>query len=404
LDIPAAIQEALEYRDDPPPNEASTCEWVILPILHKLGYAKRDVVSRDADSAGKFPDYTLLPGDPQHTFYLEAKAWKVDLEDGHANQALNYANQNGRRWVVLTNGHHWCLYDNNIRGLPSDKMAAEMHIENRDQSMRFLEAIGKASVCSDKDELDRFATEEAERRKRALEEETRRKELEARRSRLSAGLEAELTSQSSPLVAVMLANLRTRGGLGDLTADDLVAHFSGTPPVTQTSAVPFLKIDTPRSDKVLVIPARFAWDEYKRFSAYVCQANRSFRPTTHLAFYVRGIIETAVPQILDVVESVELSDKGIVACRGISETATERLRDLLRTMQRIGCPGQLGQTRKVVFLTPPDSPKTIRLPHPIKNDKVTKKGHPWAFVVGQRYVSTARLLAGPMTTSELTKR
>jgi len=250
LDIAAAIQEALEYRDDPPPNEASTCEWVILPILHKLGYAKRDVVSRDADSAGKFPDYTLLPGDPQHTFYLEAKAWKKDLEDRHANQALNYANQNGRRWVVLTNGHHWRLYDNNICGLPSDKMAAEMHIENenRDQAMRFLEAIGKASVCSDKDMLPRFATEEAERRKRALEEEARRKELEARRSRLSAVLEAELTSQSSPLVAAMLANLRTREGLGDLTAADLVAHFSGTPPEKQTPDAPPVKIDTARSE------------------------------------------------------------------------------------------------------------------------------------------------------------
>jgi hypothetical protein len=286
-------------------------------------------------------------------------------------------------------------------------MAAEMHIENenRDQAMRFLEAIGKASVCSDKDMLPRFATEEAERRKRALEEEARRKELEARRSRLSAVLEAELTSQSSPLVAAMLANLQTREGMGDLAADDLVAHFSGTPPVTQTPAVPPAKIDTPPSDQVVVIPAgRFAWDEYKKFSAYVCQANRTFRPTTHLAFYVHGTIETAVPQILDMVESVELSDKGIAACRGISETATEHLRDLLRTMQRIGCPGQLGQTRKVVFLTPLDSPKTIRLPHPIKNDKVAKTGRPWAFGVGQRYVSMARLLAGPKTTSELTKR
>jgi len=42
---------------------------------------------------------------------------------------------------------------------------------------------------------------------------------------LSAVLEAELTSQSSPLVAAMLTHLRAREGLGDLAADDLVAHF-----------------------------------------------------------------------------------------------------------------------------------------------------------------------------------
>ena len=402
MDIAAAIQEALEHRDAPPPNESNTCEWVILPILYAIGYGKIEVVSRDADSAGKFPDYTLLPAVPQHTFFLEAKAWKVDLEDQHANQALNYANQNGKRWVVLTNGRRWRLYDNDIRGRASDKMVAEMNVEEREQAAQFLEAIGRASVCAGR--LPRFAEEETARRKRAQEEEQRRRELEARTHRLSAVLQEELGDQSSPLLAAMLANLRTREGLGDLTADDLVAYFSGIPPQPQTPVVPPVKIDTARSDEVLVIPARFAWDEYKRFSAYVCQANRSFRPTTHLAFYVCGIIETAVPQILDVVESVELSDKGIAACRGISETATERLRDLLRTMQRIGCPGQLGQTRKVLFLTAADSPKTIRLAHPIKNDKVTKTGRPYAFVVGQGYVSMARLLAGPKTTSELTKR
>jgi len=402
LDIAAAIQEALEHRDAPPPNESNTCEWVILPLLYAIGYGKREVVSRDADSAGKFPDYTLLPAAPQHAFFLEAKAWKIDLQDQHANQALNYANQNGKRWVVLTNGRRWRLYDNDIRGRASDKMVAEMNIEDSGQAAQFLEAIGKASVCAGR--LPRFAEEERARRERAQEEEQRRQQVEARMHRLSALLREELGDQSSPLLATMLANLRAREGLGDLTVHDLVAHFGGTPLVTQTPAVPPAKIDTAPSDKVLVIPARFAWDQYHTFSAYVCQAKRSFRPTTHLAFYVRGIIETAVPLILDVVESVELSDKGIAACRGISETASERLRDLLRTMRRIGGSGHLGETRKVLFLTAPDSPNTIRLAHPIKNDKVTKTGRPWAFVVYQSYVSMARLLAGPKTTSELTKR
>lgn len=396
MNIAAAIQEALERRDSPPPNESNTCEWVILPVLYAIGYGRIEVVSRDADSAGKFPDYTLLPAAPQHSFFLEAKAWKLELQDQHANQALNYANQNGKRWVVLTNGRQWRLYDNDVRGRASDKMVAEMNIEKCEEAARFLEAIGRASVCAGR--LSRFADEETARRKRAQEEQQHRRELEARRDRLAAVLKEELGDQSSPLLATMLANLQTHKGLGDLTADDLVIHFGPRPPVPPGT------IDPPRSDKVLVIPARNAWDQYTKFSAYVCQAKRSFRRTTHMAFYVHGIIETAIPQILDVVESVELSDKGIAACQGVSETATERLRNLLHTMQRIGCPGQLGQTRKVMFLTPPDSPETIRLQHPIKNDKVTKAGRPWAFVVNQSYVSMARLLAGPKTTSDLTKR
>ena len=220
MDIEKAIEEALGHSQSPPPNESNTCEWVILPILYAIGYAKRDVVSRDADSAGKFPDYTLLPRETQNTFYVEAKAWKVDLENGHAIQALNYANQNGRRWVVLTNGRHWCLYDNDIRGVASDKMVAEMHLEDREQAVRFLDAIGKASVCSGI--LPQFAAEEADRRTRAHEEERRRQEVTARRARLSDVLKAELAGESSRLLAAMLAHLqdqrpwrRNRRRLGD---------------------------------------------------------------------------------------------------------------------------------------------------------------------------------------------
>ena len=267
MDIAAAIQEALEHRDAPPPNESNTCEWVILPILYAIGYGKIEVVSRDADSAGKFPDYTLLPAAPQHTFFLEAKAWKVGLDDQHANQALNYANQNGKRWVVLTNGRRWRLYDNDIHGRASDKMVAEMDIEESGQAAQFLEAIGRASVCAGR--LPRFAEEETARRKRAQEEEQRRRELEARTHRLSAVLQQELGDQSSALLAAMLANLRTREGLGDLTADDLVAHFSGIPPQKPTPDGPPDKIDTARSE-----PAVF------QHKALLISVNRSATKTS----------------------------------------------------------------------------------------------------------------------------
>jgi len=40
----------------------------------------------------------------------------------------------------------------------------------------------------------------------------------------------------------------------------------------------------------LVIPARHAWPEYREFSAYVCQANRSFKQVEYLAFYSNNMI------------------------------------------------------------------------------------------------------------------
>jgi len=100
------IRDAQAQAGEPPKNESSTCEWVILPLLWAAGYARRDIEPRVADSTGDFPDYTLLSSQPASTFYLEAKAWSVRLDDIFVKQALNYANQNGIRFVILANGQN----------------------------------------------------------------------------------------------------------------------------------------------------------------------------------------------------------------------------------------------------------------------------------------------------------
>ena len=102
------IKEAQSYADDPPENEANTCNRIILPLLLAAGYAQRDIESQMADGAGRFPDYTLLPN-TVFTWYLEAKAWNVALNDIHARHSLSYAMVNGKRFVVLTNGQDWRL-------------------------------------------------------------------------------------------------------------------------------------------------------------------------------------------------------------------------------------------------------------------------------------------------------
>ncbi|MGB2937080.1 MAG: hypothetical protein WBD05_02610 [Phycisphaerae bacterium] len=395
MDIAKAIEEAIEHGGAPPPNESNTCEWVILPVLYAIGYGKREVVSRDADSAGKFPDYTLLPGAPEHTFYLEAKAWKADLEGSHARQALNYANQNGKRWVVLTNGRQWHLYDNSVCGLPADKMVAEMSLDNRDQAVRFLQAISKASVSSNG--LARFATEEAERRKQAMEAERRRQIQAERQSRLSSVLQAELTNESSPLVAAMLAHLRRREGLTEIGAEDLITHFTGATAEPRKEEIAPSRPDVSASEKVLVIPARDAWQDYLNFSAYMCQPRRKFRATSHIAFYRRKVIEPSVPRILQVVEEIEMSERGVSASPGLDEATRNRLLAIVHELRESGERRHLDEKRKVLLLSTPQSAETITLPHRIVHER------PTAFTQGQRYVSLSKIRAGPKTTAELTQ-
>ena len=142
MSLANAISEAIATAKPPPPNESTTCEWIIYPLLLAAGYSRRDLVSRTADNNGQFPDYCIMPDSP-HCWYLEAKAWSVALEDKHALQSLNYANQNGMRWVVLSNGREWRLYDNRIEGTATEKVAASANLDDLRGVEAFLEAVSR---------------------------------------------------------------------------------------------------------------------------------------------------------------------------------------------------------------------------------------------------------------------
>lgn len=55
---------------------------------------------------------------------------------------------------------------------------------------------------------------------------------------------------------------------------------------------------------------------------------------------------------------------------------------------------------KVLLLSAPDAPETLKLPQPIPNDKLSKSGKTTAFTMGQRYVASERLRQAK-TTSDL---
>jgi hypothetical protein len=120
-----------------------------------MGYQRSEVLSRVADNNGQYPDYTILPN-TENCWYLEAKAWKDTLSDSHAQQSLNYANSNGRHWVVLTNGKQWRLYDNRIQGLPAAKQVVEVSINDPGTLSVFLEALSKPAVLTNG--LDEFVS------------------------------------------------------------------------------------------------------------------------------------------------------------------------------------------------------------------------------------------------------
>ena len=228
------IVQAQVFISDPPRNESNTCEWIILPILWSTGYARRDIESRMADSTGQYPDYTLLPDHSSATFYLEAKAWNVMLEDIHVKQALNYANHNGKRFVVLTNGQSWRLYDNAIQGQLLDKLLRQVELQDTPQITDFLTALSKSNVLQGS--LEGVAEETRQRRSQEARDlqERRQREEELRNSQkrdletnlhLTTTLPGLLKDSSGEIVSLITDFLSEQEQFESLSPEILSAWF-----------------------------------------------------------------------------------------------------------------------------------------------------------------------------------
>ncbi|MCX6637266.1 MAG: type I restriction enzyme HsdR N-terminal domain-containing protein, partial [Acidobacteria bacterium] len=149
-----------------PANEQQTRFLVIDEFLQAAGYDKTDMDLEDRDMARKKPDYTIMP-ETEFTFFVEAKKWDSELQDYDADQATHYPHTTGKRWVVLTNGKEWRLYDNHISKPPPEKLVAVARLddpEDPESLERFLTAIGKESVCAGK--LGEFAAAELEAKRK----------------------------------------------------------------------------------------------------------------------------------------------------------------------------------------------------------------------------------------------
>jgi hypothetical protein len=140
---------------------------------------------------------------------------------------------------------------------------------------------------------------------------------------------------------------------------------------------------------VVVVAARNAWPEYNELHAYVCQPNRPFQHVDRLGFYSKGQVYPLVPKILESRDEVTMT-KGVYD--GVLGSLVTRLIDEKRRTE--------GESFKVLILSAPDSPDTLKLPRPIRNDMRSEAGKVTAFTMGQRYVSSEALMKAK-TTSDL---
>lgn len=96
-------------------NETRTRQILIDPLLNALGWdvADPNQVTLEYQNKGGRADYALWANkaDNRPLAVVEAKTLREPLEDKHVHQALNYANAEGVKYMLTTNGDEWRMYE-----------------------------------------------------------------------------------------------------------------------------------------------------------------------------------------------------------------------------------------------------------------------------------------------------
>ena len=107
------IRERIKaHGDSVQKNETRTRQVLIDPLLTVLGWDVTDPaqVTLEYASGNGRADYALL-GPKRPVAVVEAKRLEQQLDAKHSMQVLNYANGQGIKYMVVTNGDEWRMYD-----------------------------------------------------------------------------------------------------------------------------------------------------------------------------------------------------------------------------------------------------------------------------------------------------
>ncbi len=141
---------------------------------------------------------------------------------------------------------------------------------------------------------------------------------------------------------------------------------------------------------VAVVAAKDAYPEYLERSAYICQPHRPFRPgVRYLGFYRHKRIELYFPKILHVWEAVPITSEGVEQLRREGGTFAERAARLVEEDIKSGIRRPV--PHKIMLLSGPDDPETLRRESPIRHDGTG------AWTQGQRYAKSQQLLTAEAT-------
>jgi hypothetical protein len=142
IDLRNTIAHILEHSQHlVEANEATTQQYVVLPILRALGWeddnlASMEILPEHSVEKG-YVDYALKV-ERKLVLFVECKRWSEPLE-GHESQITNYAFNAGAPIAVLTNGKIWHFYFSWVEGTSvSERIFCEIDIEDQENTISDL--------------------------------------------------------------------------------------------------------------------------------------------------------------------------------------------------------------------------------------------------------------------------
>ena len=115
-DLTEVIEELQDmigkHRDYLSEDETRTRQVLIDPLLRELGWdvSDPDMVHLEYRVKQQRADYALM-SNGRPVAVIEAKRLGKSLKDDYMNQVLNYANLEGIRYMIVTDGDRWEMYE-----------------------------------------------------------------------------------------------------------------------------------------------------------------------------------------------------------------------------------------------------------------------------------------------------
>ena len=140
----------------------------------------------------------------------------------------------------------------------------------------------------------------------------------------------------------------------------------------------------------VIVAAKHAYPEYERYSTYICQPERFFRPVDRIGFYRDKQIEALVPRVLGQMDNVMIDLGTADRLHASADTDERRIGELVQRLIDDHSP-RAGNMQQIFLLSDPDARETLKLDGPLVHDGNS------AWTQSQRYVTSDQLQSSRST-------